>query len=343
MVHSYSRRTHVAIITISSVWSLVVMTLMKRNLLQTPTLFVFSKHGVVDLRKRTKQDNHKKSLMIIASVPRDNDLRLASVWSHLECFTERVDKIVISAPKTKMASINRLVLEVETKLPEVFAKLEVQYQENNLAYDAGLWCDVLTKGNVLHHAKGDEDTYVGGSAEYNHFILINDSIMALDKTNMLLEALEEQQASLVSLNYWGDKSNATTYWVESTTRAFTLEGIQIYADKICPLGAINWQQSCPFLYEWFGGNRKKRCIVEKTEIEVAALYPPGKVHGLFKSGIEGNRRSWMNDYNRWERLRTENSFPVVKVSDERIFQTVLQRRPLDIKRCTNKTEEWKIG
>jgi len=40
---------------------------------------------------------HGKALIIIATYP-SNNLRLAAIWSQLECFKENVDKIIIVAP-----------------------------------------------------------------------------------------------------------------------------------------------------------------------------------------------------------------------------------------------------
>ena len=166
-------------------------------------------------------------------------------------------------------------------MPEFDLRLDAEFYVND-RYDAGLWCDVLIKGNALNKVaakNGQKGTYVGGHSQYNRFLLINDSMMALKKSNEFLEALIEKNASLISLSYWGDKQqqqqqqdaagkNSTNkyhhvernYWLESPLRAFSLEGIQIYADTICALPKIKWKRDCPHFVShekiWRLGHKK---------------------------------------------------------------------------------------
>jgi hypothetical protein len=279
-----------------------------------------------------------KTLMIIAAYPSD-DIKLPAIWSQLECFANKdIDKIIIAAPIGFEQKIGKFVEQVKLNLPDVGLRLEAHYYTND-RYDYGLWCDSLTTGAILKMSK--LGAFLGGSSEYNQFLLLNDSIMAVEHTNEFLVALESKNASLVSLNYWGDKDSKKSedqYWVESPIRAFSLEGMQMYADNICPLQKIHWRTHCRHYAQTMirhRGVRNKRCIVEKTEIGVAQLYASDKVHGLYK-GSDSNGISWTryggSEY--WtDILRDQMSFPAMKVSHGN-FELYREKRPQDIARCT---------
>ena len=186
-----------------------------------------------------------KTLMIIAAYPTD-DIKLTAIWSQLECFVNKeIDKIIIAAPIGFEQQIGKFVEQVKLKLPDVGLRLEAQYHTND-RYNYGLWCDTLTKRDILKMSQ--LGAFLRGSSEYNRFLLVNDSIMAVEQTNELLDALDSKNASLVSLNYWGNKDSKKSediYWVESPIRAFSLEGMQIFADNICTLQKIHWRTHCP--------------------------------------------------------------------------------------------------
>ena len=156
--------------------------------------------------------------MIIAAFPNTN-LKLSSIWSQLQCLTGDIDEIIIAAdPQFR-----------EDVMPAIGVKLKAQFFLND-RYDAGLWCDTLIKGNVISNGT-DKNSFVGTPSQYDRFLLINDSVMAMDTSNELLRNLKSMNASLVSFNYWGNKENSnitkndvgTRYWLESVARAFSLE------------------------------------------------------------------------------------------------------------------------
>ena len=280
-----------------------------------------------------------KALMVIAAVP-TSDIKFAAIWSQLECFAGDFDTIIISAPKKNFKEVQQFIKEVKDRMPAVGSRLFALYFKN-LKYDTGLWCDALIEGNILNTG-ANENTYVGGSSEYDKFLLINDSMMAVERSNEFLEALEEQKADLVSLNYWGDKENRTSYWVESAVRAFSLEGMQTFADKVCSLGQIEWKKVCPYLSRYYyKGKPIKKCIVEKTEIEVAQHYPLDKVHGLY-SGNAGNWHSWTTNFTYWAGLRDQMSFPAVKTTRNGLYKEVRKERPQDTERCTANLKKYSI-
>jgi len=289
------------------------------------------------------------SLMVIAIYPRD-DLRKAALWSQLECFADRFDRIIISAPLEYAVNVTQILIEVNQKLPDIAAKLEVNYYTND-RYDFGLWCDALTQTNILQPVDNNgTTTYVGGSSSYDQFLLINDSLMAVERTNEFLDALTDRNASLVALNEW--TVDDSIYWVESPARAFSREGIQVFADHVCPIKLHdNWRINCPLLNKkhWVKGvlrkiypnpvAKQKRCIVETTEINVAGLYPRTKVHGLYPGHDEQNK-SWSINYEFWSTvLRDKMSFPAVKTSSDFVIG-VGWKQPDVVRQCMTKTDKF---
>jgi len=223
-------------------------------------------------------------------------------------------------------------------MPAIGSKLEVQAHWDD-RYDAGLWCDGLTEVRKVGGYKGSNSTGVPLS-EYDQFFLINDSVMAIEPLNEVLDILEKKNADLVSLNYWGDKEDINEeYWVESPVRAFSKKGIQVYSDKICNLGQIHWKIDCPYLSRLnkFRGHRskQKRCIVDKTEVAVAKYFPKNKVFGLY-IGNDGNEGSWSNNFTYWKKLRDEQSFPFIKNTNRKLIVGARREQPQDLARCTTK-------
>jgi len=164
--------------------------------------------------------------------------------------------------------------EVKRDMPQIGSKIEVQNHLND-RYDAGLWCDALTiEGNATHKRSSVLRPLL--LSEYDQFFLINDSIIAVEPFNEVLDAFERKNADLVSLNYWNYKKDGVvngTYWVESPVRAFSKKGMQVYSNHVCNLDTIGWRADCPHLKNSSNRRRKKRCIVEKTEIDVAKYFP----------------------------------------------------------------------
>jgi hypothetical protein len=279
----------------------------------------------------------RKALMIIAVYP-SISIKYDVIWTQLECFAASFDQIIISAPTQFKENITQFVQEVNNLMPVVGKRIEAQFYTND-RYDAGLWCDALkAEGYLPQKEKGGNNTTEGSSQQYNRFVLINDSMLAVKKSNTFLEALELHNASLISLNYWGDKEqhrNSSKYWLESPLRAFSLEGVKIYVDKICSLPQIQWRRHCPHLSNTMIQDRKKRnkrCIVEKTEIDVVDHYPLDKVHGLYP-GFDGKFKSWSNNFTFWSMLYDNMSFPVVKVNSGPLIKDVMKNRAADMGTC----------
>lgn len=311
---------------------------------------------------RTEQ---KSSMMVIAAFPKHSS-QYTVMWSQLECFAEKFDQIIISADHKFKDALDSFVSKVKDNLPEVGSKLKAQYHINN-RYDAGLWCDALFQENVINeNKKKDEFTkqeqvdekdhsanstfhsiIVNASSSFDRFVLINDSMMVLEKSNELLESLEvNNNITFVSLKYWGSKNYTDEspakrnqhYWLESPARAFNLEGLEIFANHVCtlpPINITNIHHQCPHLTAMRGKNaRVKRCIVEKTEISLVKQYPLDKVHGLYR-GHDHFNKHWSVNYTFWNTtLRNEFSFPFVKV---KMFERMIRYgRSQELDQCTQK-------
>ena len=284
-----------------------------------------------------------KVLMVIAACPKSN-IQYDVIWSQLECFTEKVDQIVIAADNRFKENVTEFLHQVNSVMPETGRRLKAQFHSND-RYDSGLWCDTLFQENVLKNQTSSEQkdnrndalippSIITNSSSYDRFILINDSMMAVENSNELLDVLESKDASFISLSYW-DKD---LYWLESAARAFNEKGIEIFANGVCSLPTItkdNLKQFCPHLNErrekFF--RKKKRCIVEKTETFLAKHFLSDEVHGLYR-GHDPNGLPWGSNYTYWKYLRDEMSFPAVKV---KLFKKVIQNgRSHEFDRCTRK-------
>ena len=306
----------------------------------------FGARSVQNKDKPFLQEVGRKALMIIAAFP-DIPMKYDVIWSQLECFAHSFDQIIISAPTEFKENVTQFVEEVNNLMPIVGTRIKAQFYTND-RYDAGLWCDALTaEGFVPQKAKDRNNTAKGISQQYERVLLINDSMMAIKKSNEFLEALELHNASLIALNYWGDeeqyrnftKFNATEtynhrYWLESPLRAFSLEGVNTYADKVCSLPQIQWKRDCPHLRFMKNGStiRDKRCIVEKTEIDVVNHYPSNKVHGLYPE-FDEKYKTWSNNFLFWSKLHDKMGFPVVKVNSGPLIKDVMRRRPTTLGTC----------
>ena len=190
--------------------------------------------------------------------------------------------------------------EVNSTMPDIGDRTKIEFYEND-RYDYGLWCDSMTKGKILTLNETNSSIFVGGTSKYDRFLLINDSMMALEKTNKLLDELDARNASFISLSYWGDKKDPNAkFWLESPVRAFSLKGIQIYADTVCFFPCEHFRRYCGKIFNTSHGFLKiqKRCIVEKTEIAIIHQYQLDEVHGLYPSN-DGTNRSWSNNFNFW--------------------------------------------
>ena len=106
--------------------------------------------------------------MIVATVPYD-EVHARALWSHLECLTGGIDRVLIAAPdaiwsKVVVESIKsefvRSVARARSSNSSRFDRVpfvEAGYYRNN-RYDAGLWCDGLRLGYGYDGGAGERTT-----------------------------------------------------------------------------------------------------------------------------------------------------------------------------------------
>ena len=129
-----------------------------------------------------KHEARVATAMIIATVPY-NQVHAMALWSHLECLTEGIDRVLIAAPDAIWSKIiverikNEFVRRAEeaastsnTSQFERLPVIEAGYYRNN-RYDAGLWCDGLRFGYGYDGGLGktgddddDDESASGGDA-----------------------------------------------------------------------------------------------------------------------------------------------------------------------------------
>lgn len=266
--------------------------------------------------------NQNDNILIIASFF-DNHLKNVAIWSQLECLGSRFQKIIISAPNEQKNNVTDLLSEVERIMPKTFLKISTSFHVND-RYDAGLWCDGLT-ANVKTTVSNFESS----------FLLINDSLFLIRKMDYIPFILKAKEKDLISLNYWDIDGN---FWVESPFRLFSKNGIKIFRENVCNLGIIKWKKHCPhlkkYIGKWHKRKLKKRCIVEKTEVEVANYFERAKVEGLFPGYVKyryempgikkpdgKTHKVWAEDFYSWKKIEKSHNFPVVKVTKKDLINT----------------------
>lgn len=189
-----------------------------------------------------------EAVLIIATVPYTAD-HVMALWTHLECVTSGIDKVLISAPDTPWsrgiisAVVSRFNQLARESNKELF-NLDASFYTNN-RYDVGLWCDGLSL-----HLGFDGYRFAAGVPPRAIF-LINDSTVALrfykSLTDRITKASEIEHQSqknstatpvdnvkLVSLN--GDlvtPGETKHYWVESVYRGLTPRAVSTFYQHSC--------------------------------------------------------------------------------------------------------------
>jgi len=259
----------------------------------------------------TSSQKPRRRVLVIAAAPR-NQKHLVALWSSLECFTLDIDHVVVSAPTWGKSIIERLLYKAMTSIPR-FASGEVSLDGTfsiNDRYDVGLWCDALT---YMKSSTSNNE----GLSSYDEIGLLNDSVFALQAYTSILSSLQERNVSMTSLSYSLTHPNGygpEHYWLESVWRGFDKTGIQIFMDYSCR--PANDPLFCP---KSFWG--RKGCIVENFERAMSRQFPKEKSYGLFASDVpkdmlswRQNFHSWVRHQSYWEKLVTEQNFPVSKVN-----------------------------
>ena len=260
---------------------------------------------------------HKKRLLIIASVPRD-DTHITTLWSELECFTDHVDHIIISAPGWGMPYIEQVIAMANTHIPHLKknkVSIEAKYFLNN-RYDVGLWCDAY---NSFQDNDNEDSKARKTVRSFDEFGLLNDSVFALRRFSGIFDNLEHQNVHMTSLAYsYTGKGNIgfgpEEYWVESAYRGFDKEGMDIFNEHSCV--AEDHPFFCP------GEDDVKACIINNFEHDLAKEYPCHKVQGLYPADSpdllkpkEAWKRTWSKNTRYWRMLVDAMGFPIAKANE----------------------------
>ncbi len=204
----------------------------------------------------TIAQNDKKAVLIIAAVPYQS-VRSLSLWSQLQCYTGNIEKVIIAAADYTEAALDPFVAEAVRTIPHLKngeTKVEVKYYKND-RYDIGLWCDALNDGNILH--------------EFDEFLLINDSIMAIRESSELIDVIRSKNLTMGSLTY---SLLGGSFWLEANYRGFNRKGVKKLMENICIPNPCEVKKMI---------NRKHRCMVDTFEIPIAGLFDRKETWGLY--------------------------------------------------------------
>ncbi|KAL3764920.1 hypothetical protein ACHAWU_003780 [Discostella pseudostelligera] len=243
------------------------------------------------------------TVLIIATVPYSAN-HVMALWTQLECVTDGIDRVLISAPDTLWSKeIIAHVIKRFTQLSNTTAfTLEAVFHVNN-RYDAGLWCDGLDHINARNTSTGVPRAV----------FLINDSATALRRydalTNRIINAThiehlnmtnEKGSVKLISLN--GDlinPGNYKTYWVESVYRGLTPDGTSIFYQHSC---SNEQRRACVGKR----GSEAKDCIVDRFEMAISNSYAPSDLESMFPSFPP---KEW--NYSSWEAEASKGHGPIL--------------------------------
>lgn len=266
-------------------------------------------HGTDDLHilnAHSTNDNQTtaiETVLIIATVPYSAD-HVMALWTHLECVTDGIDKVLISAPDTDWS--REIVTAIIKQFTELSSNtgfhLEAAFYTNN-RYDVGLWCDALS-----NHFGFDGNHFTNKEGVYAVF-LINDSSVSLRRYRALTDRIvtaaqieqlqhittkdgdhiKQNNIKLVSLNGNLREPGITkNYWVESVYRGLTPSGTTTFFQHSCTREA---GRACIGKVD----NARKQCIVNRYEMSLADNFSPSEVDAMYPTYLpnEWDASDWM--------------------------------------------------
>ncbi|KAL7537193.1 hypothetical protein ACHAXR_010472 [Thalassiosira sp. AJA248-18] len=254
-----------------------------------------------------------------------------ALWTHLECLTSGIDRVLISAPDTAWSRdiIESVVKRFQRLLQEssnTTINIDTAFYTNN-RYDVGLWCDGLS----LHlgfdgHRFLDGDT-ANATQPARAIFLINDSSAALGRYESLTKRIVTEgtgnNLKLVSLNgnLIEPGRERKWFWIESVYRGLTPSAVSRFYEHSCTPRA---RRLCVGKI----GNDKKKCIVNWFEKDLLRSFSPSEVDAMYPSYLpkEWDPSGWeetggpIGPYDQWIRgsrfffyLYEEYSFPLRKL------------------------------
>jgi len=227
--------------------------------------------GSMDLQRSfgagpSKREARVSTAMIIATVPYDK-VHAMALWSHLECLTEGIDRVLIAAPDAiwsklivegiKHEFVRRAEEAAASSNSSQFERLpviEAGYYRNN-RYDAGLWCDGLRFGYGYDGGLGKADDDDSASAAANATIaggakkagkppvdgvadaiyIINDSAMSMKRyDNLTRRVVDSTRHELYTQNFTSSKTHP---------RLVSLNGRFDDLESARPRAKYNWVES----------------------------------------------------------------------------------------------------
>lgn len=257
----------------------------------------------------TRPADNKKRVLMIASVPK-SETRLVTLWSQLECFTEAVDHVIVTAPTWGKSYVEHVIQLARKYIPHFVGKqvtIESKYFVNN-RYDVGLWCDAY---NAL------------APGSYDEYGMINDSVLALRRFSAIFDNLDHKKAAMASINFsyttkWNKDFGPHNWYALSIFRAFTNPGVETFKDYSCV--PEDDPKFCPEMDD------NKACIINNFEIDLIDAYPCDQVTALYPADSMGNlvredptKRIWIKDVRYWRLLVDHMGFPILKSNESEQF------------------------
>ena len=205
-----------------------------------------------------------RAVLLIAAAPFHSS-RVVSIWSQLECLTGNIDKVIITAADYTKELLDSFVAEAVKSIPHLQngdVQVEIEYYKNT-NYDLGLWCDALN--GTGQGINGMNKSIVD---DFDHFILTNDSILAISRNTEIIDIMRSKHLTMGSLTY----SLLDGYWLEANYRAFNVEGVKKLMNHTCVPNHCLTLRSV---------HRRHRCMVQKYEIPIAGLFTRKDVWGIY--------------------------------------------------------------
>lgn len=274
-----------------------------------------------------------ETILIIATVPYTAE-HVMALWTHLECVTSGIDRVLISAPDTDWSK--EIVSSVISQFKELqrsslmgansdtaersdeatnnnMINIEAAYYTNN-RYDVGLWCDMIGLHlgfDGQHFPTGNTSVANGGGARRRAIFLTNDSSVAIRRYESLINKIvvsaqmEQQQEKMGNNNETQQHNvklvslNGNLVAPNTDTKNYWVESV--YRGLTPNAIPTFYQHSCvpeaARACKGLTGNGKKRCIVNRYEMSLADSFHHLEVDAMYPTYLpaEWDASAWEAD------------------------------------------------
>ena len=165
-----------------------------------------------------------ETTLIVATVPYDR-IHAKALWSHLECLTDKIDRVLLAAPDVEWS--RRIVETIKANFMLQAATnrksvpiIEPLYFDNN-RYDVGLWCDALTHYGYSPNDYNSNSSSSSNSSTPQAIFLINDSAITRRNYNNLTERIIGATMQEQEEKHDGQSTNIET---ETSLKLLSLNG-----------------------------------------------------------------------------------------------------------------------